>query len=484
MSYAPVHNLVDMFAGLGGASFAATMAIEERGGRVGLHLALNHDGIALSSHKANHPNAIHIQEDIRRVNPLHWVIPGEVDGYVAGVDCTHHSQARGGKPKSARQRALAWDVIRWCRLTHPRFIVVENVPEFVEWGPVDDEGKVIAHRKGEYFQEWLSAFRRLGYSVEWKILCAAHYGDATTRRRFFCIAKRADCSAITWPSPLRRLTDSFDGKKTPFERWDREAFDGWTQDEFEALNKARPASEIIDWNLPPGESIWTRKKPLAAATIARIMEGLRRYVGGPFIVPQLSGARVRSVDEPLNTFTATGTGNALIQPFLLGIGGPMGRQVVTGIDKPLGAILTHNHTYLATPFLVPNFSERAGQTPRTHSLDAPLPAVTGHGAGALVSPLVMNYNGNGACHPIDIGLPTVTTKDRLALIETVASLQGRGVTVIWDIRLRMLQYHELAASHSFPEDVKIFGTKKDKVRQVGGSWPVMLGKAVVGEALQ
>ncbi len=66
--------------------------------------------------------------------------------------------------------------------------------------------------------------------------------------------------------------------------------------------------------------------------------------------------------------------------------------------------------YCGLPFLVPNFGEREGQPPRTHAVDVPLPAVTGHGAGALCEPFIVELRGGKFANSIDQPLSVVATK--------------------------------------------------------------------------
>lgn len=480
----------DLFCGAGGASTGLVQAALQAQRPVTEMVAVNHWAKAVATHKRNHPWATVLHEDVSRVDPRPLFKGKKVKLGVGGPSCVYHSRARGGRPVNDQERSHAWDVVRWARFTEPESLLIENVPEFTRWGPVGEDGKPIKSRAGEYFQEWLAALRRLGYSVDWRILCAAHYGDATTRRRLFVQARRGQ---VTWPQPSHRLREEGD------------LFD---------LPVARSAREIIDWNLP-GESIWSRKKPLAPATMARIMEGLRRYVGGPFIVPQfgeadgqrprihgldnplptitshgggalvepfivpqLSGARVRSVGEPLNTITATGSGNALVEPFLVGIGGPRGRQVPSSVDRPLGTLISQNHTHLVEPFLL-----RYNDARRVQSLQEPITTLDGSNRFGLVEPFLVSYYGTGHAHGIDDPLATVTGKDRFALVEGVGQALEHGVAVVVDIRLRMLQPHELAAAHSFPEDYEFCGGKMDAVKMVGNSWPVATAQALCREIL-
>ena len=88
---------------------------------------------------------------------------------------------------------------------------VENVPEFVEWGRLTSAGKPIAAEKGSIFNAWIATLRALGYSVEWRILCAADYGDPTTRRRLFVQAVRGR-RKIIWPEPTHAPSGDLFGR--------------------------------------------------------------------------------------------------------------------------------------------------------------------------------------------------------------------------------------------------------------------------------
>ena len=86
---------------------------------------------------------------------------------------------------------------------------------------------------------------------------------------------------------------------------------------------------------------------------------------------------------------------------------------------------------------------------------------------------MINYYGNG--QPLDAADPaaTITTKDRLALV--TVWLRGEPYVIV-DIRLRMLEPHELYAAQGFPPDYIINRTadgrklsKSAQVRMVGNS---------------
>lgn len=60
--------IIDCFAGGGGASVGIEMAL----GR-SVDIAINHDPEAIRMHKVNHPNTLHLTEDIFEVDLEHYV---------------------------------------------------------------------------------------------------------------------------------------------------------------------------------------------------------------------------------------------------------------------------------------------------------------------------------------------------------------------------------------------------------------------------
>lgn len=333
--------------------------------------------------------------------------------------------------------------------------------------------------------------RALDYTVEDRILNAADYGDATTRKRLFIQAKRGR-RKIVWPEPTHL--------KPQGDRLDLLQAKPW-----------RAAREIIDWNIP-GESIYTRKRPLSPNTMRRIMSGLHKYSGLPFVMPTNHGKDVRthSVGDPMPTVTAFDA-MALAQPFLVvlrnncdgsSIDGPVptiaasanhigiaepflvnqkGRSIGGSIDQLTPTITAGaRHLCVAEPFLVPNFGERQGQNPRCQAITDPLPAVTGHGAGGLVEPFLVKYHGSETqAHSINNPLGTITGRDRFALVDPQFVHDVDGEIIGWlDIRFRMLQPHELAAAMSFPAGYKFTGSREAQVKQIGNAVPVRLATAL------
>ncbi|WP_394243957.1 DNA cytosine methyltransferase [Halopseudomonas laoshanensis] len=356
--------VIDNFAGGGGASTGIEMAL----GRP-VDIAINHDPEAISMHEINHPHTKHYCESVWEVNPRDITGGRHVDLCWFSPDCKHFSKAKGGAPVKKEIRGLAWVAIRYAATVRPRIIMLENVEEFITWGPLVD-GRPCPKNKGRTFKSFVNALRRQGYQVEWKDLRANLYGAATIRKRLFLIA-RCDGQPIVWPPATHLAATSAEVK----------AKQAKTQ---------RLAADIIDWSLPC-PSIFTRKRPLAEATLRRIARGIQRYVidaDKPFLVKVNHGYdyfRGQSLDEPLQTITSK-LGTALVTPTLVQLG----------------------------------YGERKGQAPRAPGLQKPLgTVVAGGGKHGLVAAFLAkhyggNYNGHGA--PLDAPAPTVTTIDHNALV--------------------------------------------------------------------
>lgn len=135
--------IIDCFAGGGGASVGIEMAL----GRP-VDIAINHDPDAILMHKTNHPNTLHLTEDIFKVNLRKYVKDQHVALMWASPDCTSHSKAKGGKPRERGLRILPWAVykhakeIRWPEPTHSkdgtngkqRWVSVASVLNFSDLG--------------------------------------------------------------------------------------------------------------------------------------------------------------------------------------------------------------------------------------------------------------------------------------------------------------------------------------------------------------
>lgn len=418
-------HAADLFCGAGGTSLGMGRACRRLGLKLDL-TAINHWPIAIDTHSANHPAARHLCESLDGVDPRKVIPSGRLDFLVASPECIYHSRALAGKPINDQSRASAWHVIRWLESLNPKVFLVENVPEFADWGParrMEKRGRVGLYpdpaRKGETFRAWCAAAVSLGYTVEVRRLCAADYGDATTRERLFVMGRRSTKKArIEWPEATHaRVTAAASLRQ---------------------LKPWRAAREIIDWSIP-GNSIYGRKKPLAPKTLARIAEGLRRFGGEQFTLAQGGGGVARHISQPVPTITTDGA--------------------VRVVDPIV--VTLRNHT-----------------APRT--IDEPLTTISGSGNHhMLLEAFIACYYGTTNLRPVSQPLPTITTKDRFALVEPVV-IDGQML----DIRVRMLHTRELARATSFNDDYFLAGNNEEQKKQIGNAVPGELSTALCLTALK
>ena len=410
----------DFFCGAGGLSTAILQACEELNITIDL-VAINHWDVAITSHIANHNagNVRHLCENLDAVWPRKVVPGGKLHFAGFAPECPHHSKARGSKPMNEQSRATAWHVIRWAEELDIENILVENVEEFKDWGPLypsdhpdpKKRDRPIPKRRGEFFGEWLRALRRRGYKVEYRVLNSAYFGAATARPRFFLQAKKR--GKITWPEPTHApkadIQPSLFGGIKPF----------------------RGAHEIIDWSVP-GESIFARKKPLCENTMRRIWIGVEKFCGLPFIVPYYSEhpgqtPRVHSLDEPFPTVCGQQR-HALCCPYLVVL---RNNCDALPIDGPVPTICAEarNHVYLAQPFLTQYFGGKDAV-----SIENPLGTVTAnyehYGLAQPVfsppslEPCLLSYKGTDTVKSLENPLGSLTARDRFALMQpTLISME-------------------------------------------------------------
>lgn len=504
--------IVDLYAGGGGASLGIEMAT----GRL-VDVAINHDPAAVAMHQANHPLTTHHTADIWEVEPRDATGGRSVGFLWASPDCTDHSKAKGGKPiRTKKRRALAWAVTKWADQVRPRVIMLENVEEFVDWGPLVGEPgnyRRDEERKGETFQAFVQSLEELGYEVEWRELRACKYGAPTIRKRLFLIA-RCDGEPITWPEP----THGKGPGKQPY-RTAAECIDWSTP----MLSIFATPDEAREWARACRKAGWKRtgtpRRPLADATLRRIARGVVRYVieaAEPFIVNLAQrGPREYSTDDPLRTQHAGGNAFGLVAPIVA----PNNTNNVpkSGTD-PVPTITGGGRNMLVAPYFIPRYGERDGQEPRTRDAERPMPTIvptgnhaqlvsaflTKHYGGVVgtkvdgpagtvttidhhaltaaslaklrgtssdadpadplhtisaggnhhgaVAAFLQKYYGEGVGQPLDDPAATVTTKDRMGLV--TVEVEGEPY-VLTDIAMRMLQPRELFRAQGFHDDYVI-----------------------------
>lgn len=425
--------IVDLFAGGGGASSGIARAWREP------DVAVNHNEIAIAVHRANHPQTQHYVADVFEVDPLLATRGLPVALLWASPDCKHFSKAKGGAPRDRKVRGLAWVVIRWLHATRPRLMHLENVEEFCDWGPIDDDGLPIKAERGRTFRAFISAMstglpadhpdmpeiltaigefvpvealvRGLGYNVDWRERVAANAGAPTIRKRLYLIARR-DGKPIVWPGPVLHKQPS--GKQ-----------EGW-----------RTSAECIDWsNL--GRTVF-RQKPMAKNTLRRVAKGLWRHVltsPKPFIVPMRGTSAAHTsthgVNEPLSTVSAGGNHHALVQPVVT----PFLTECANGssqrnfdIQEPLRtqvAQVKGGHFAVVAGHLthLTHHGDRSG-----YSLHEPARTVTGANRGeqALVAASMVTMRKGSVGKPVSDPLNAITTNSGHHAVSAAFFEQANG----------------------------------------------------------
>lgn len=172
----------DLFCGGGGSSIGAKQAgVTPVGG-------VDAWDLATAAYKCNLPRTLTYTRDIRNLSPKRVLEDlGKIDLLIASPECTHHSVAKGNRPRDEESKQLAFQVIRYAAVLQPRWIVVENVIQMRTW---------------HAFEKWRTRLTQLGYFIEPMTLDAQHYGVPQSRRRLYVVCSREQQPPI--PRTYRR----------------------------------------------------------------------------------------------------------------------------------------------------------------------------------------------------------------------------------------------------------------------------------------
>ncbi|KPY40687.1 DNA cytosine methyltransferase [Pseudomonas savastanoi pv. retacarpa] len=214
------------------------------------------------------------------------------------------------------------------------------------------------------------------------------------------------------------------------------------------------AGKALDEPLPTITSGGNYQRPAGAAHAMGVSTVFMAQMNGGFNTTHAKG-----VDEPMTTVTNTGSQQQLVAANLVHLRGNCDAR---DVSDPLHTISAGGqHHGLVTAFMERQFGASVGQP-----LDEPAPTVTAggggkssvvslrlspeHEEGALrVAAFLISYYGtenvSGAGEPA----PTITTKDRLALVTVM--VKGTPYVIV-DICLRMLKPSELYKAQGFPAD--------------------------------
>lgn len=382
---------IDLFAGGGGASVGIEKALKRP-----VSLALNHNPYAVALHAVNHPRTRHICQDIETADPLEATKGRPVFLLWASPSCTQFSRGRHALPAERQLREMGWRVIEWVRATRPVIVCLENVVEYLKWGPLNADGYPIREREGETWNAFAQAFRDLGYDIDWTRINAADFGAPTARHRLFVQARR-DGHPIAWP-----VRTHGPGAGQPYKR----------------------TADFIDWT-QEAPSIFNRKKDLVDATMNRIFQGYDRFVANnpdPYIAPpEALISRNDNADLVSAFLTQNNTG-----------------MIGHDLRKPISTITGK----ACNQSLVLAYMTKLRNNAVGSSMEDPLHTITAsgwhHAEVRVAAYAIKYYSEGGVLQDLRQPVGTITTRDRFAIV----TVHGTEY-VVTDIGFRFLNDREL-----------------------------------------
>jgi DNA (cytosine-5)-methyltransferase 1 len=406
----PIFLIVDLFCGAGGTTTGFAMAEVDGNKAAKVIACVNHDAKAIESHWLNHPEVKHFEEDIRTLDLTELVALVEQEKQVnpdahlvlwASLECTNFSKAKGGLPRDADSRTLADHLYRYIQALQPDYLQIENVVEFMSWGPLDKNGKPESRKNGSDWMRWRKTIcEQYNYVDEWKELNSANFGAYTSRNRLFgCFAK--PWLPIIWPTATHSKNPSKLGMYGDLKKW-------------------KAVKEVLNFK-DEGESIFNRNKSLSEKTLERIYAGLVKYVAkgdAAFISKYFSGrpsGKVNSVNEPAATVTTFG-GQTLVQAeFIVTSNGGIPSAKSYSVETPGRVITTADNQALVQPKFIVNYNHSSD----VNDINEAAPTLLTRDKLALCSPeFLAAYYGNGDnVSSVDNPAPTIPTKDRCALVQ-------------------------------------------------------------------
>lgn len=407
--------VVDLFAGAGGVTTGIENAKVDGMKIAKVIAAVNHDAKAIESHAYNHPDAVHFIEDIRLlkldkllevVNKARVQYPNAKLIVWASAECTNYSKAKGGQPRDADSRTLPEELYRYIDALQPDILQIENVVEFMSWGPLDENGRPVSRFAGRDYLKWVEIIKDKGYDYDYRILNAANFGAYTSRERFFGMFVKPDVS-IAWPA----ATHSKNTIGTLFEQYEK-----W-----------KPVKEVLDLSVE-GNSIFDRetnmnlrpqdRKPLVEATLKRIYAGLQKFAVSPFTMQYNSGSdksRSKSVNENIGTLT-TQNSHAIVQPFITQY---YGNAKECSINEPASTLTTKDRLAIVKPIYF--MSKAYNTSAANNNIDKPIGTLTTIDHHQFIQVdrqyFVDNQYGNGSATSIDNPVGTLTKNPKAKIVE-------------------------------------------------------------------
>ena len=177
------YNVIDLFCGAGGLSCGF-----QRAG-FSILLGIDNDAQALETFELNHEGSRTICGDITKItyqNIQSLVGNKKIDVIIGGPPCQGMSLSGPRKFDDPRNK-LYLSYIRLVSEIRPKAFVIENVPGLV------------GLFKGQIKDSIIEKFSEIGYSIQYRILCASDYGVPQNRKRVIFVGLRDPGMRFDYP---------------------------------------------------------------------------------------------------------------------------------------------------------------------------------------------------------------------------------------------------------------------------------------------
>lgn len=186
-------KIFDLFCGTGGFSKGFENASS---GVFSTVFGNDYLPVAIETFKLNHKDAFALCGDIRKircedVQKKLQLKKGDLDLIIGGPPCQGFSSIRPFRSSNEDdpRNTLFEEFARFVNFFRPKALVLENVVGLA------------THKGGETIEQIQECFSQLGYSCEWKILNAAHFGVPQRRERLILIGMQKG-GKIKYPEPI------------------------------------------------------------------------------------------------------------------------------------------------------------------------------------------------------------------------------------------------------------------------------------------
>ena len=180
-------NAIDLFAGCGGLS----KGFMDAGFKI--IVGVDNDQAALNTFVKNHNGAVALNADLSLQETFDEIkgIAGDknIDVIIAGPPCQGFSLT-GPRNFDDKRNKLYLAVLEMVKQYQPKAFIIENVP-----------GMATLYN-GQIKEEILKRFKKMGYNIDCKILCAADYGVPQIRKRLIFMGIRKDIGKPKFPEPV------------------------------------------------------------------------------------------------------------------------------------------------------------------------------------------------------------------------------------------------------------------------------------------